>query len=131
MKSFSRYKILFAVFVIIPVFCTILRAEHSVSMELDKLFADAINAVGSKQKIDKIRSIEAFADCTGPRGTYTTEIISYREGKTIFKQKFSNPDREAVNFFVNGNTGWEKSEITRSEERRVGKECRSQWTPNH
>ena len=27
--------------------------------------------------------------------------------------------------------GWSKSQSTRSEERRVGKECRSRWSPYH
>ena len=41
-----------------------------------------------------------------------TEVLT---GKT--QQKFFNPD-EAENFY-------------RSEERRVGKECRSRWSPYH
>ena len=27
--------------------------------------------------------------------------------------------------------GWNVSEVNRSEERRVGKECRSRWSPYH
>ena len=27
--------------------------------------------------------------------------------------------------------GWEEKELDRSEERRVGKECRSRWSPYH
>ena len=39
----------------------------------------------------------------------------------------ANPDRETVFFAI----GFETTAPSRSEERRVGKECRSRWSPYH
>lgn len=120
MKSFYVYKLLL-LFCAVSLFCISLQAKNqqlsnlekqSANAELDKIFAAAINSVGDQKEINKIRSIESFADCIGPRGKYTTEVISYLDGKTIFKQKFAAPNREPVNIYVNDETGWEKSEKT-------------------
>ena len=39
--------------------------------------------------------------------------------------------RTSVALFVFGNTGAQNFGTVRSEERRVGKECRSRWSPYH
>lgn len=46
----------------------------------------SLQAIGGKKEIAKIRSIQAFADCIGPNGVYTTEISSAKNGRLIFKQ---------------------------------------------
>src|SRR5687767_8836762 len=47
---------------------------------------NSLQAIGGRKEIAKIRSIQAFADCTGPNGNYTTEIYSAKNGRLIFKQ---------------------------------------------
>ena len=47
-----------------------------------------------------------------------------RKGKTVLSGALSAPIVEAEKYF-------EEREISRSEERRVGKECRSRWSPYH
>lgn len=75
---------------------------------LDKLFSESIQAVGGKDLINKIKSIEAFAECIGPKGKYTTQIVSFRSNKTHFKQTFSYKE-DSSNIFINNNLAWAKS----------------------
>lgn len=72
---------------------------------LDKLFADARSAVGSESRLLKLRSITAVADCTGPRGKYTTSVHSFRSDKTRFEQAFTYKT-ERVSVSVNGDVVW-------------------------
>ncbi len=78
---------------------------------LDKIFVEAIEAVGSQKEIQKIKSIEAFAVCIGPKGKYTTAITSFRGNKTHFKQTFTYRD-EDTNIFINDNHAWKKADKT-------------------
>ena len=48
-----------------------------------------------------------------------------------FGHQALNGNRVADDFTVSHAGGWDVSTITRSEERRVGKECRSRWSPYH
>ncbi len=75
---------------------------------LDKLFSESIEAVGSKNAIDKIKNIEAFAECIGPKGKYTTHITSFRSNKTHFKQDFSYKE-DSSNIFINKDVAWAAS----------------------
>ncbi len=75
--------------------------------ELNTIFSQAIEAVGGKKAVSKIRSIEAFAICNGPKGKYTTEITSFRNGKTNFKQTFSY-NQDTSNIFINRSLAWGK-----------------------
>lgn len=45
-----------------------------------------VQAIGGQQQIAGVRNIRAFADCTGPKGKYTTEIHSAGGSRLIFKQ---------------------------------------------
>ena len=47
--------------------------------------------------------------------------------KTKREEKFHKKDKNCNNLVKNGR----KDEENRSEERRVGKECRSRWSPYH
>jgi hypothetical protein len=75
--------------------------------ELEKLFAEAVAAVGKPSEIEKIKSIEAVADCDGPKGKYTTEIKSFPAGRTYFKQTYSYRD-SGTEVFINRNLAWNK-----------------------
>jgi len=52
----------------------------------DQMLAEAAASVGSPGDIAKLKSILAFADCVGPKGTYSTKIASFRTNKTRFEQ---------------------------------------------
>ena len=77
---------------------------------VDEILTAAATAVGSAQDIQQIRSIVAIADCTGPKGKYTTSISSFRDNKTQFSQTYSY--RKPSNVFINGDLVWEKNADT-------------------
>lgn len=79
--------------------------------KLDQIFAAAVEAVGGKEAVGRIRSIEAVAACIGPEGNYTTSITSFRNAKTRFKQTYSYRD-SATDIFINDQLGWQKSSET-------------------
>jgi len=58
-----------------------------------------------------------------PRATEFYNALLEGRGYTIFEQ-----DKEKVEIH---STLWIKDRFVRSEERRVGKECRSRWSPYH
>jgi hypothetical protein len=74
--------------------------------ELEKVFSAAINAVGGAKEINQIRSLEVIAECVGPKGKYTTEIVSFRDRKTRFRQKFSYKN-ELSDIFIKDNLAWD------------------------
>ena len=61
------------------------------------------------------------------------------EEDTLFAKNYRNPAKnidDCVTYILNyvqksGCNGFTDGEIYRSEERRVGKECRSRWSPYH
>lgn len=77
--------------------------------KLQKVFAEAIEAVGGEDEISKIKSIEAFAECTGPKGEYKTAIKSFRADKTHFMQSFSYRDAN-TDIFISGDLAWQKDD---------------------
>jgi hypothetical protein len=76
--------------------------------ELEKIFTEALQAVGNQKAIAEIKNIEAFAECLGPQGKYTTAIKSFRSDKTHFKQSFSYK-KDNSNIFINDDLGWRES----------------------
>jgi hypothetical protein len=74
---------------------------------LDKLFGDAINAVGNKSDLGKVKSIVAVAECVGPKGEYKTTVTSFRDDRTAFEQTYSYKPSASV--FINGSAVWENS----------------------
>ncbi|MEZ5345785.1 MAG: nuclear transport factor 2 family protein [Pyrinomonadaceae bacterium] len=81
---------------------------NSAQAELQKVFAAAKAAVGAEQDIRQIRSIEAFAECTGPKGRYTTLIRSFGSNKTYFTQSFEYKDEDSE-VFINDSLAWRRS----------------------
>ena len=60
----------------------------------------------------------------------TVEILP--EMVEIAKEKFYLPDTDRIRIFIEDARTWVKKHSGyRSEERRVGKECRSRWSPYH
>lgn len=78
---------------------------------LNKIFSSAIQAVGDEKEIKKIRSLEAFAECLSPKGSYSTEIISTREDKTRFKQDFTYKNA-STDIFINDKSAWNNNEFS-------------------
>ena len=52
-------------------------------------------------------------------------------GVKIFKEIVKSPSSESDIFSAVGDELVTHEQLTRSEERRVGKECRSRWSPYH
>lgn len=72
---------------------------------LERVFKEAIDAVGDRRDLVKLRSISAIADCEGPNGKYTTSLVSFKGEKTIFEQAFSyRSDRSKTR--INGDLIW-------------------------
>lgn len=76
-----------------------------VGQDIGSLIFQARSAVGTEGDIAKVRSISVSADCVGPKGTYTTEIASFRSSKTRFTQRFTYK-ADVVDVFVNGDSVW-------------------------
>lgn len=93
------------------VLCLSFSNAHSQNPNLEKIFASAIEAVGGDKEIKKIRSIEASAECLGPSGKYSTEIISFRNEKTRFTQKFSYKEA-TTNILINNKSAWQTSDLS-------------------
>jgi hypothetical protein len=89
-------------FILIPAY-----VGFSAQTTLTLVFSEAFAAVGNEREIAKIRSITAAADCVGPKGKYTTSIVSFKSSKTIFEQTYSYKDKPS-SVFVNGDVVWEK-----------------------
>ena len=66
------------------------------------------------------------ADCGGKMYVHRTN-----NGKRISHQAVFTIDGKQLQFTFPAGTKWERSYRNRSEERRVGKECRSRWSPYH
>lgn len=72
---------------------------------LDQLLWEARSAVGTESELSKIRSITATAECIGPKGKYTTSLVSFATDKTRFEQTFSyKPERSTI--LINGDVAW-------------------------
>src|SRR5215203_2526113 len=73
-----------------------------------EVLENSLQAIGERREIARVRSLQAFADCTGPNGNYTTEIYSARNGRLIFKQV--RADGGTYLGHANGQVFWTKDE---------------------
>lgn len=74
----------------------------------EKVLTAALASIGSKHAVGRVRSIEAIAECTGPKGKYTTSITSFSNDRTVFSQTYTySPVASQV--FINGMFTWERS----------------------
>ncbi len=101
----------FVIGLFISVVCFGFSAVSAQNSDLEKLFSSSIEAIGGAKEINKIRSVEVFADCAGPNGKYTTEIASFRDGKARFTQKFSYKPAP-TDIFINDKLAWETSDFS-------------------
>jgi len=90
--------------------CLILISAANIFAQGDPsaIIENSLQAIGGKKEIAKIRNLQAFADCVGPNGKYTTEIYSAKSARLIFKQVLASG-----NIYIgqtNGQTFWTKDE---------------------
>jgi thiol-disulfide isomerase/thioredoxin len=81
------------------------KAERVTAAEV---FNAARDAMGGENALRQVRNLRAVADCVGPRGKYTTELISVRPDRLYFKQTWATRDPFVA--FVNGQYAWLKNE---------------------
>ncbi len=77
---------------------------------INEILSAAANAVGSPRDIEQIVSIRSVADCTGPKGKYTTSISSFRHNKTRFEQTYTY--RKPSSIFIHGDIVWKRDADT-------------------
>ncbi len=74
------------------------------------IFEKSIESLGERQTASNIMSIVGIADCTSPKGTYTTELYSTRNDRLLFKQ--IRPERDTFVAIINGSYAWSIDPIT-------------------
>lgn len=97
-------------FLILFVFvCSVSTTIFAQSSAVDRILADAAAAVGKPGDLSKLRNITANAACIGPKGRYSTTIVSFRSNRTRFEQTYTyKPDHLIVK--INGDIVWTESE---------------------
>ena len=61
----------------------------------------------------------------------TIKYQNKKNGSNTYSQKLNNKTKEILSLIKENPYIGEEIEVLRSEERRVGKECRSRWSPYH
>lgn len=74
------------------------------------LLQSSRSALGTPAALASVRTISAFADCSGPRGTYLTEIHSARDGRLRFQQTFTG--RNPFCIIINADGTWATDTVT-------------------
>ena len=70
-----------------------------------------------------------FSSVPGVKEDVTNIILNLKQVR--FKQVVEEFESEKVSITVENSSEFKAGDIGRSEERRVGKECRSRWSPYH
>ncbi len=68
-----------------------------------ELIAAAIDALGGREALDAVKSLTVRAACSGPEGSFTTEVFSLRPTRTLMRQSFGE---ERVELLVIGEQAW-------------------------
>lgn len=66
----------------------------------------SLDAIGTRRDRERVMSIYAIADCSGPNGKYTTEIDSANGSRLVFRQFRPNGNNYVGT--QNGTTSWTK-----------------------
>src|SRR3989449_8755398 len=124
----------------------VLIAMPASAQTAEEIVAKYIKTVGGAEKIQSVKTLRRTGTFTGGGG-FEAAVLEENKRNNLVRQEFSLQGLTAVNAY-DGHTGWkiepwqgkkdaealseeEMREIVRSEERRVGKECRSRWSPYH
>ena len=80
-----------------------------------------------QEKVDKsLKKLRQKAQVPGFRpGMVPMSLVKKMYGKSVIAEEVNKALSEAVYKYIQDNN------VSRSEERRVGKECRSRWSPYH
>jgi hypothetical protein len=70
----------------------------------ETILAAARRAIGGDSAVRAVRVIETRAACEGPRGAYETNVISARDGRAIFEQRFPDGRFERATLTRTGGT---------------------------
>lgn len=108
MRMFLKQKLVFPCVFFLMACCSAFGQTNADTVDL--ILSNARNAVASPRDIQQIRSILAIADCSGPKGKYTTAISSFRDNRTRFQQTYTY--RNPSNVFINGDIVWETNADT-------------------
>ena len=96
----------------------------------ERAFRVAIETNGTQPVPDGVDWV-----CVSPKAGARLVVERGDELKLVFPQAGAEPERYEhlafAHFFLQPMDGPERARNTRSEERRVGKECRSRWSPYH
>ena len=84
-----------------------LSAASADSIAAHELLRAARVTLGGDATVAAVRTISSWADCRGPRRSYTTEVHSSRDGRTRFVQRF--PDSGPAVMGIDGDP-WERDE---------------------
>ena len=87
---------------VIPRFASNADAEPAPESALS-VVRRSIEALGGPEAIRSVKSLRVQATCSGPRGPFETEVLSYRPESTLFRQE---SDRGSVEMVVVGDVGW-------------------------
>ena len=101
--------------------------------KLDRKFDHLINILGADHAgyIKRISSsVEALSNSKGKLICKVSQLVKLIKDKKPFKMSKRKGDYITVDDLIN-EVGKDATRFIRSEERRVGKECRSRWSPYH
>ncbi len=85
-------------------------AAQTTSVAATHVLDAARRALGDEAAVTAVRTIETVAACKGPRGTYETHVISARDGRAVFEQRF--PDGRVERQLVTNTTPADVNERT-------------------
>src|SRR5256885_1795574 len=81
--------------------------------------------------IARMQVSELVAMAAVPSGTQLVELKAVEPGYPFYGKLWTDPEDALAMLFTGAHALAEETLLIRSEERRVGKECRSRWSPYH
>ena len=111
--------------------------DSDINQEIEKLRHSATAALSERKDVIVVASVSCIYGIGSPVD-YETQVLSLRTGAIKARKDIL---RKLVDIqYKRNDTAFERStfrvrgdviDLLRSEERRVGKECRSRWSPYH
>ena len=100
----------------------LLKLKEKFAMDLDdlKFIQEHFKSEGRDPNMDELNILDTYWSDHCRHTTFLTEITNIEVEEGEFTEIYNNALDE-----------YKKSRDNRSEERRVGKECRSRWSPYH